>query len=102
MIQRLAVVGLGLLGGSVVRAVRARALAKEIVAVGRRMAALTPALDSGVIDPTKVTRLALQSAASVAGYLVTTEALITDIPEKKDSAPMPGGHGGGYGGGDMY
>lgn len=55
----------------------------------------------GIIDPTKVTRLALQSAASVAGYLVTTEALVTDIPEKKE-APMPGGHGGGMGGGDMY
>lgn len=50
MIQRLAVVGLGLLGGSVVKATRARALAKEIVAVGRRREALASALDSGVVD----------------------------------------------------
>lgn len=50
MIQRLAVVGLGLLGGSVAKAARARALAKEIVGVGRRMEALAPALDSGVVD----------------------------------------------------
>lgn len=50
MIQRLAVVGLGLLGGSVARAARARALAKEIVAVGRRMESLTPAVESFVVD----------------------------------------------------
>jgi 3-phosphoshikimate 1-carboxyvinyltransferase len=50
MIQRLAIVGLGLLGGSVAKAARARALAKEIVAVGRRMESLAPALDSGVVD----------------------------------------------------
>lgn len=56
---------------------------------------------AGVIDPTKVTRSALQNAASVAGLLITTECLITDIPEKKDAAPaMPGGMGGGMG--DMY
>ncbi len=55
---------------------------------------------AGVIDPTKVTRTALQNAASIAALLLTTEALITEIPEKEKSAPaMP--HGGGYGG-DMY
>ena len=48
---------------------------------------------TGIIDPTKVVRTALQDASSVAGLIVTTEATITDQP-KKDSGPMPGGHGG--------
>jgi chaperonin GroEL len=56
-------------------------------------------LKAGVIDPTKVTRTALQNAASVAGLLLTTEVLIADIPEP-DKAPAGGG-GGGMGG-DMY
>lgn len=50
MIKRLAVVGLGLLGGSVAKAARTRGLAREIVAVGRRMDALAPALTEGIID----------------------------------------------------
>jgi chaperonin GroEL len=54
---------------------------------------------AGVIDPTKVTRTALQNAASIAGLLLTTEALIVEIPEPK-SAPAGGGHGGGMEG--MY
>lgn len=59
-------------------------------------------LKSGVIDPAKVTRTALQNAASIAGLLLTTEALVTDIPEKDKAAPampgggMPGGMGGMY------
>jgi len=52
---------------------------------------------AGVLDPTKVTRSALQNAASIASLLLTTEALITEIPEKEKSPAMPGG-GGGYGG----
>ncbi len=48
---------------------------------------------SGVVDPTKVTRIALQNAASIAGLLLTTEAMITEIPEKKEKAPMPPGGG---------
>ena len=46
---------------------------------------------AGIIDPTKVTRSALQNAASIAALLLTTEALITDIPERKGAAapPMP-------------
>lgn len=57
---------------------------------------------AGIIDPAKVTRTALQHAASIAGLLLTTECLITDAPEKEKSAPaMPGGMpGGGMGG--MY
>jgi len=46
-------------------------------------------LESGVIDPTKVTRIALQNASSIAGLLLTTEALVTEIPEKEKSMPMP-------------
>ena len=57
---------------------------------------------SGIIDPTKVTRTALQNAASVSGLLLTTEALITDIPEEKKDMPMPGGGGMGGMGGGMY
>ena len=54
-------------------------------------------LQMGVVDPTKVTRSALQNAASIAGLLLTTEALISDIPEAEKEAPqMPGG--GGMGG----
>jgi len=50
-------------------------------------------VESGVIDPAKVTRSALQNAASIAGLMLTTEAMVCEIPEKK-SAPSPGGHGG--------
>jgi chaperonin GroEL len=54
---------------------------------------------AGVVDPTKVTRTALQNASSVAGLLLTTEALITDLPEeKKESAGGPGGGMGDMGG----
>ncbi|VVC76727.1 60 kDa chaperonin [Aquicella siphonis] len=52
-------------------------------------------LDMGILDPTKVTRTALQQAASVAGMMITTECMITELP--KEEAPM-GGHGGGMGG----
>jgi chaperonin GroEL len=55
---------------------------------------------AGIIDPTKVVRLALQDAASVAGLLVTTEAMVAEKPEKK-AAPMPHDHGGGMGGMDF-
>ena len=51
---------------------------------------------SGVIDPAKVVRTALQDAASVAGLLITTEAMIAEKPEKKAPA-MPHAHGGGMG-----
>jgi chaperonin GroEL len=54
---------------------------------------------AGVIDPTKVTRTALQNAASIAGLMLTTEAMVSEIPEPKPAAPA-GGHGGGMEG--MY
>jgi chaperonin GroEL len=56
-------------------------------------------LEAGIIDPTKVTRSALQNAASVAALMLTTEALVTEIPEKEKAPPVP--PGGGYGEG-MY
>jgi chaperonin GroEL len=55
-------------------------------------------LKSGIIDPTKVTKNALQNAASIAGLMLTTEALISEIKEKEKAPSMPGG--GGMGG--MY
>ncbi len=54
---------------------------------------------AGVLDPTKVVRTALTNAGSIASLMLTTEALVAEIPEKKE-APMPGGHGGGMDG--MY
>ena len=59
---------------------------------------------AGVVDPKKVTRTALQNASSIAGLLLTTECLITEIPEKDKKAPAggPGGMGGGMGGGMDY
>jgi chaperonin GroEL len=63
-------------------------------------------MTAGIIDPTKVERIALQNAASIASLLLTTEALITDLPEKEPAMPaMPPGGGmggmGGMGGGDF-
>jgi chaperonin GroEL len=55
---------------------------------------------AGIIDPAKVTRSALQNAASIASLLLTTECAITDIPEKKEAPAMPGGGIGGMGGMD--
>jgi len=48
-------------------------------------------LKAGIIDPTKVVRLALQDATSAAGLLVTTEAMVAEKPEKKPAPPMPPG-----------
>ncbi|MCL2722237.1 MAG: chaperonin GroEL [Treponema sp.] len=57
-------------------------------------------MKAGIIDPAKVTRSALQNAASIASLLLTTECAITDIPEKKEAPAMPGGGMGGMGGMD--
>src|SRR6266446_6637493 len=57
-------------------------------------------ISKGIIDPTKVVRAALQGAASVAGLLITTEAMVAELP-KKQSPAMPGGPGGGMGGMDF-
>src|SRR5271156_1947335 len=58
----------------------------------------TDLVTAGVVDPTKVTRSALQNAASISGLLLTTEAVVTELPEKEKPAPAGGGHGGGMGG----
>jgi chaperonin GroEL len=55
---------------------------------------------AGIIDPTKVARIALQNAASIASLMITTEAMVTDMPEKDKMPAMP--PGGGHGMGDMY
>jgi chaperonin GroEL len=57
-------------------------------------------IKAGVIDPAKVTRLALQNAASIAGLMLTTEALVADIREEEMKAAAGAGHGGGMEG--MY
>jgi chaperonin GroEL len=57
-------------------------------------------MTKGIIDPTKVVRAAIQNAASVAGLLITTEAMVAEVPKKQNAAPaMPGG--GGMGGMDF-
>jgi chaperonin GroEL len=55
-------------------------------------------LHAGIVDPAKVVRVALQDAASVAGLMITTEAMVAETPKKKEAPPMPGG--GGMGGMD--
>jgi chaperonin GroEL len=63
----------------------------------------TDMIKAGIIDPTKVVRLALQNAASVASLMITTEAIVAEKPEKKPAyPPMPPGGGMGGGMGDMY
>ena len=58
-------------------------------------------LQMGILDPAKVSRSALENAASVAGLMLTTEAMITDLPQSDDGmGAMPAGAGGGMGG--MY
>jgi chaperonin GroEL len=58
-------------------------------------------VSKGIIDPTKVVRSALQNAASIAGLLITTEAMVAEKPKKDTGAPaMPGGGMGGMGGMD--
>ena len=58
----------------------------------------TDMIEAGILDPTKVARSALQNAASIAGLMITTEAMVAELP--KDDAPMPdmGGGMGGMGG----
>ena len=57
-------------------------------------------IEMGILDPTKVTRAALQNAASVSGLIITTEAMVADKPEEGGGAAMPdmAGMGGGMGG----
>ena len=57
-------------------------------------------VSAGVVDPAKVVRVALQDAASVAGLVITTEAMVAETPKKKEALAMPGGGMGGTGGMD--
>jgi len=87
----------GLEGSIIVEQIKA----KKVVTEGYDASTLTyvDMLKAGIIDPLKVTRSALQNASSVAALMLTTEALITEIPEKEKTPPAP--PGGGYGEG-MY
>ena len=58
-------------------------------------------IESGIVDPTKVVRTALQDAASVASLLITTEAMIAEHPKREAAPAMPGGGMGGMGGMDF-
>ncbi len=83
----------GLEGSIVVEQVKT---AKKEIGYNVATSEYTDLVKEGVIDPTKVTRSALQNAASIAGLLLTTEALITEKPEKEEKAPAgPHGAGGG-------
>ena len=90
----------GLEGSVVVQRIKTE---KQDIGYDVNQGAYVNMIEAGVIDPTKVTRSALQNAASIASLLLTTETLIADKPEKDDNKmpPMPGGGGmGGMGG--MY
>jgi len=89
----------GLEGSVVVQRIKAE---KTNIGYDVNQDAYVDMLDAGVIDPTKVTRSALQNAASIAALLLTTEAIVTDKPEKEEKMPAmpPGGGMGGMGG--MY
>jgi chaperonin GroEL len=58
-------------------------------------------IEAGIVDPSKVVRTALQDAASVSGLLITTEAMVAEVPKDKPAMPMGGGGGGGMGGMDF-
>jgi chaperonin GroEL len=81
----------GLEGSVIVEKVKA----EKVVARGFDAESLefVDMIQAGIIDPTKVERVALQNAASVASLLLTTEALITDLPEEKSAAAPPMPHG---------
>ncbi len=88
-------VNAGLEGSVIVKEVEAKKGAEGFdVATGKYV----DMFKAGIVDPTKVSRFALQNSASIAGLMLTTEALVTEIPEKKETPPMPGGHAHG----DMY
>jgi chaperonin GroEL len=57
-------------------------------------------LSAGIVDPAKVVRVALQDAVSIAGLMITTEAMVAEAPKKKEALAMPGGGMGGMGGMD--
>ncbi len=90
-------VNAGFDGAVVVEAVRRKQIEENNTALGFDVIAMDygDMTKKGIIDPAKVTRSALENAGSIAAMILTTEALITDIPEKKEAPAMP--PGGGYG-----
>ena len=90
----------GLDGAVIIQEVRRQQKSKKNMNIGYDVIAneFVDMIAAGIPDPAKVTRGAVENAASIAAMILTTEALITDIPE--DEKPMPGGAGGGMGG--MY
>jgi chaperonin GroEL len=88
----------GLEGSVIVQEIKNRSTYEGFDAASEKFVNM---IEAGIIDPTKVTRSALVNAASVAALMLTTEALVTEIPEKKGSPAMPPGGPGGYGDG-MY
>ncbi len=78
----------GLEGSVVVEQVRA---SKEGMGLNAATGEIVDLVKAGIVDPAKVTRSTIQNAASIAGLVLTTEALVVEKPEKKSSAPMPGG-----------
>ncbi len=87
----------GLEGSVIVQEIKNRNIYEGFDAANEKFVNM---IEAGIIDPTKVTRSALMNAASVAALMITTEALVTEIPEKTPPA-MPAGGPGGYGEG-MY
>src|SRR6266849_28499 len=82
----------GLEGSVVVEQVRKE---KESMGFDAATEKYADMFEAGIIDPTKVTRYALQNAASVAGLMLTTEVMVTEIPEGKKASAMGHSHGGG-------
>jgi chaperonin GroEL len=89
----------GLEGSIIVEEIKKRGKTDKYAGYDAAVLEYVNMLKKGIIDPMKVTRTALQNAASIAGLMLTTEALITEIPEKEKTPPAP--PGGGYGDG-MY
>ena len=85
-------------GAVIVQEVKRAQVEKKSKTVGFDVLAgeMKDLVKAGIIDPAKVTRSAVENAASIAAMILTTEALISDIP--KDEPPMPPGGGGGMGG----
>ena len=83
-------------GSVVIETVRRTAKEKKFFGFDVISGEYVDMIKAGIIDPVKVTRGALQNAASIAGMILTTEALVTDTPEKKEApaGPPPGGMGG--------
>ena len=85
----------GLEGSVVVREVEA---AEGSIGMNAATGELTDLIKAGIIDPAKVTRAALQNAASIAAMVLTTECLVADAPEAEGAGGMGGGMPGGMGG----